>query len=215
MYILQLVVLSEHFKKIFFFLNRFESFVTLWFVCLFFGHIRKISAMIPFTLSFANWQMIMICISQHLWNKADSAVFHGCLNAHRCIQQRMGKLTLCFCLLHKSHFVGAMSPAFYSHACVCLHTAVGADGPTSSIFIDLSAVTLTLTPRSCPTLCEGSIEPLTAAAQPQSKPIIAEAGKDWEEASSCFPHASNLHSETHSLKERHWEWNICPVMGVS
>lgn len=74
---------------------------------------------------------------------------------------------------------------------------MGADGATSSIFIDLS-----LTPGSCPALCEGSVEPLTDAAQPQSRPIIAEAEKDGEEASSCFPHASNLHFETPVLKER-------------
>lgn len=141
-------------------------------------------------------------MSQHLWNKADTAVLHGCLNAHTFIQQRLGKLTLCFCLPHESHFFKSTSPGSYSHACVCLHAAVGADGATSSIFIDLSAVTLTLMPGSCPALCEGSIEPLMAASQPQSRPIIAEAGKEGEEASSCFPHASNLHSETHGLKER-------------
>ncbi len=127
---------------------------------------------------------------------------------------KAGKVDSLLLLTARESFFESTSPGSYSHACVCLHAAVGADGATSSIFIDLSAVTLTLTPGSCPALCEGSIEPLMAAAQPQSRPIIAEAGKEGEEASSCFPHASNLHSETHGLKERCWEWNICPVMGV-
>lgn len=117
-------------------------------------------------------------------------------------QPKSGKVVSLPLLTAQESVCGSTSPASYSHACVCLHTAARADGATSSIFIDLSAVTLTLTPGSCPVLCEGSIEPLTAAAQPQSRPIIEEAGKDGEEASSCLPHASNLHSETHTLKER-------------
>lgn len=151
----------------------------------------------------------------HLWNKAHTAFLHECLNAHTSYPAKAGKVVSLLLRTALESFCWSTLPASYSHACVCLHAAVGADGATSSIFIDLSAVTLTLTPGSCPALCEGSIEPLTAAAQPQSRPIIAEAGKDREEASSWHPHASNLHSETHVLKERRWEWNICPVMGVS
>lgn len=169
----------------------------------------------PVTLSFTKSHMIAICstISQPLWNKADSAFFHGCFNAQTYTYPVKPGNSLLLLTAQES-FCGSASPS-YSHACVCLHTAARADGAMSSIFIDPSAVTLTLTPGSCPALCDGSIETLTAAAQPQSRPIIEEAGKDGEEASSCHPHASNLHSETHALKERRWEWNICPVMGVS
>lgn len=115
---------------------------------------------------------------------------------------KSGKVVSLPLLTTQESVCGSTSPASHSHACVCLHTAARADGAMSSIFIDLNAVTLTLTPGSCPALCEGSIELLMAAAQPQSSPIIEEAGKDGEEASSSHPHASNLHSETHALKKR-------------
>jgi len=135
--------------------------------------------------------------------KQSSAFFHGRFNAQTySYTVKPGKVVSLLLHTAQESFCGSASHASYSHASVCLHTAVRADGATSSIFIDPSSVTLTLMPGSCPALCEGSIETLTAAAQPQSRAIIEEAGKDGEEASSFHPHASNLHSETHALKER-------------